>query len=188
MIRGRPGIEMKESQNRVLHIDASIELSDYFRAYFDANRVKLIIASVICAAVIAGFTYLFILIDEQEILLKLSPLFFGFPLIALIGQVLRVHASYRKYIADLSEAEKQIHYLFDENGDGFDMIRGNNFNHVAWESVRNVIERPEYFRFVLGKYESLIIPKRFIIDKADVGLMREIILSRLGHRAKLLTG
>ena len=179
---------MNQEHNRVLQIDATIELRDYFRAYLDANKMKLIVACVICAAVIAGFSYFFILIGEQDILLKLSPLFFGFPLIAVAGQFLRVHASYRKYIADLSDAERQIHYLFNENGDGFDLIRGKNFGHIAWESVRTVVERPEYFRFVLGKYESLIIPKRFIIDKSDEMLMREIILSQLGSKAILLSG
>jgi hypothetical protein len=179
---------VNQDQNRILQIDATIELRDYFRAYFDANKIKLIIACVICAVVIAGFTYFFILIGEQDILLKLSPLFFGFPLIAVIGQFLRIHASYRKYIADLSDSEKQIHYLFPESGDGFDLIRGKNFGHIAWESVRKVIERPEYFRFVLGKYESLIIPKRFILEKSDERLMREIIQSHLGDKAKMLMG
>ena len=179
---------MNQDQNRVLQIDATIELRDYFRAYLDANRIKLVVACVICATVIAGFTYFFILIGEQDILLKVSPLFFGFPLIAVIGQFLRVHATYRKHIADLSDSEKQMHYIFHENGDGFDLIRGKNFGHIAWESVRKVVERPEYFRFVLGKYESLIIPKRFIIDKSDERLMRRIVVSRLGGKAKLLTG
>ena len=179
---------MNQDQDRILQIDTTIELRDYFRAYFDTHKTKLIIACLICAAVIAGFTYFFILIGEQEMLLKLSPLFFGFPLIAVVGQFLRVHASYRKYIADLADSEKQIHYQFHENGDGFDLIRGKNFSHIAWESVRKVVERPEYFRFILGKYESVIIPKRFIIDKSDEMLMRKIILTHLGSKVKLLRG
>lgn len=177
---------MAEEQDRILHVDAIIELRDYFHAYFDAVKTKFVIACVICVAVIAAFTYFFVLIGEQEILLKLSPLFFGFPLIAVIGQLLRIHASCRKYIADLSESEKQVHYIFHEKGDGFDIVRGKNVSHVSWDRVRKVVERSQYFRFVLGKYESLLIPKRFFIDKSDELLMREIILSHLGSKAKLL--
>jgi hypothetical protein len=97
-----------------------------------------------------------------------------------------MHASYRKYLADLSESEKNIHYMFHENGDGFDIVRGKNFGHVAWESVRRVIERPRYFHFVLNKYESIIIPKRFLSQGSNEKLMRKIIVSQLGSKAKLL--
>ncbi len=139
-----------------------------------------------CCVVIAGFTYFFILIGEQKILWQLSPLFFGLPIVAIVGQFLRVHASYRKYIRDLSDSEKNIHYMFREDGDGFDIVRGKNFGHVAWESVRRVIERPRYFRFVLNKYESIIIPKRFLLHGSDEEVMKEIIVSQPGNKAKLL--
>ena len=33
---------MVESKNRVVHIDATIELKDYFRAYVDAVKTRLI--------------------------------------------------------------------------------------------------------------------------------------------------
>jgi YcxB-like protein len=177
---------MLESKDRIVHVDATIELKDYFYAYFDAAKRKLIISCLIVATVIAAFSYFFILIGEQKILWQLSPLFFGLPIVAIAGQFLRMHASYRKYLADLSESEKNIHYMFHENGDGFDIVRGKNFGHVAWESVRRVIERPRYFHFVLNKYESIIIPKRFLSQGSNEKLMRKIIVSQLGSKAKLL--
>ena len=174
------------SENRILQVDTTIELSDYFQVYFDASKTKLIIATLIVASVIAAFTYFFILIGEEKILWQLSPLFFGIPIVAVVGQFLRVHASYRKYIKDLSDSEKNIHYMFAENGDGFDVISGKSFSHVAWESVRKVIERPRYFQFVLNKYEAIIIPKRFIVQASDEELMKEIIISHVGQKAKFL--
>ena len=177
---------MLESKDRILQVDATIDLKDYFHAYFDATKTKLIIACLVVASVIVGFTYFFILIGEQKILWQLSPLFFGLPVVAIVGQFLRVHASYRKYIRDLSDSEKNIHYMFHENGDGFDIVSGKNFGHVAWENVRKVIERPRYFRFVLNKYESIIIPKRFLLHGSDEEVMKEIIVSQVGHKAKLL--
>lgn len=172
--------------NRILQIDTTIDLKDYFHVYFEAVKTRLLIACLIVALLVAGFSYFFILIGEQKILLQLSPLFFGLPIVGIVGQFLRVHASYRKYIRDLSESEKQIHYRFPENGDGFDIVNGNNFSHVAWENVRKVVERPRYFSFAMNKYDSIIIPKRFFPNSADEELMKGIIVSHIGNKAKLL--
>jgi len=177
---------MLETKDRTLQVDATIELKGYFHAYYDAAKTKLIIACLIVALVIAAFTYFFILIGEQKILWQLSPLFFGLPVVAIAGQFLRVHASYRKYLRDLSDSEKTILYIFHENGDGFDIVRGKNFGHIAWESVRKVVERPRYFHFALNKYESIKIPKRFFLHGSDEEVMKEIIVSKAGHKAKLL--
>ena len=174
------------TKDKILQVDATVELKDYFHVYFDTAKTQLIIACLIVASVIVGFIYFFTLIGEQAILWQLSPLFFGLPIVAIVGQFLRVHASYRKYIRNLSDSEKNIHYLFHENGDGFDIVSGKSFGHVAWENVRKVIERPQYFRFVLNEYNSIIIPKRFLLQSSDEAVMREIIVSQAGHKAKLL--
>jgi hypothetical protein len=147
-------------------------------------KTKLIIACVAVALVIAGFTCFFVLIDEREILWQLWPLFFGLPIVAIAGQFLRVHAAYRKYIKELSDSEKNILYLFHEDGDGFDVVSGKNFGHIAWENVRKVIERPRYWRFVLNEYDAIIIPKRFLSPRCEER-MKKIIVSRVGNRAKL---
>lgn len=169
-----------------VQVDATIELKDYFHAYFDTAKTKLIIACLIVGAMIAGFTYFFILIGEQKILLQLSPLFFGMPIVAILGQFLRIHASYRKYIRDLPDSQKNIHYIFHEAGDGFDIVRGKSFSHIAWENVRKAIERPRYFQFDLNEYESIIIPKRFLLHGSDEQALKEIIVSHVGPKAKLL--
>ncbi len=178
---------MLETKDRTLQIDTTIELKDYFQAYFDGAKTKLIIACLIVAALIAGFVYFFILIGEQKILWQLSPLFFGMPIVAIAGQFLRVHASYRKYIRDLPESQRSMLYIFREGGDGFDVMRGKSFSHVAWENVRKVIERPRYFRFDLNQYESVIIPKRFLSHGSDEQVMKEILVSTVGPKAKLLS-
>lgn len=108
--------EMSETTDRIVQVDATMELKDYFHAYFDAAKTKLIIACLIVASVIAGFTYFFILIGEQKIRWQLSPLFFGLPIVAIFGQFLRVHATYRKYVRDLSDSEKHISTCFLKMG------------------------------------------------------------------------
>lgn len=176
---------MLETRDRTLQIDTTLDLKDFFHAYFDTAKTRLIIACLIVAALIAGFVYFFILIGEQKILWQLSPLFFGMPIVAIAGQFLRVHATYRKYIRDLSDTERNVHYIFREGRDGFDVMRGKSFAHIAWENVRKVIERPRYFRLELSKYESVIIPKRFLLHGSDEQVLREILVATGGHEVKL---
>ena len=93
---GRFEDEMVENKTEVLHVDATIELKDYFHAYCDTAKTSLIVACLIVATVVVAFSYFFILIGEQTLLWQLSPLFFGLPIVAIVGQFLRIHASYRK--------------------------------------------------------------------------------------------
>jgi hypothetical protein len=161
--------------DRVLHVDARITLPDFFHVYLDIAKLRIIIASAVILIIIAAFTYFFVLIDEMKILLQLSPLFFGVPIVVLVGQLLRVHASYRKYIQSLSEEEKNVHYIFREGADGFDIVRGKNFAHIAWESVHRVVERPTHFRFELSGHELLVIMKRFLKGPDEESLLRQIV-------------
>jgi hypothetical protein len=175
----------ENQQERVLHLHVTLELKDYFRYYLDTIKVKILIAAIIYAVVTTGFIYFFTLIGEQETLLKTSPLFLGFPAVAIVGQLLRVHASYRKYLTSLSDSEKNAHLIFREPGSGYDVVWGDNFSHVAWGSVRSVVEKTRYFQFCFNKYDSYIIPKRFFHSESEQELLREILRSHLGSRAKL---
>ena len=76
---------MNDKENDTVQLNVTIELRDLLRANFDAMKAKIVIAVVICVAVMGGFTYLFLLIDEPEMLLKTSPLFFGFPWLCCIN-------------------------------------------------------------------------------------------------------
>ena len=169
-----------------MHLNVTIELRDLFRAYFDAMKARIVIAAVICVAVMGGLTYLFLLIDEPEMLLKTSPLFFGFPLIGVIGQLLRIHAAYRKYIAALSESERSAQYMFQDGMDGFDVASRSSFNHIACENVWRIVERKHYFQIYLNKFDSRIIPKRCFCGEAEVEPLREILRSHPGLKVKLL--
>ena len=178
---------MTDTQPRTLQIDTTVELKDYFHVYFDTTKIHLIIGLVVVLLLFAGISYFFLLIGERRILLQLVPLFLGVPLIALVGQLLRVHASYRKYIKKLSNEEKQIHYIFKEDSDGFDMVRGASFAHFAWSDVRRIVERPGYFNLAFNDYQSVIIPKRFLRDEVEQRLMRSILESVPVTHRKLLS-
>ena len=175
----------EKPQERVLHLHVNLELKDYFQYYLGTIKVKILIAAVIYVLVTTGFIYFFTLIGEQDTLFKTSPLFLGFPAVAIVGQLLRAHASYRKYLASLSESEKNVHLTFRVPGSGYDVVWGDNFSHVAWNSVRSVVEKTRYFQFCFNKYESYIIPKRFFHNESEQELLREIVRSQLGGKAKI---
>lgn len=177
---------MTEPQHRTLQIDTTVELKDYFHVYFDSTKVQLIIGVIVVLIFFGGISYFFFLIGEAQILVQLLPLFLGLPLVAIVGQLLRVHASYRKYIKKLSDNEKQIHYIFSEGGDGFEIVRGASFGHFGWADVRRIRERPGYLNIVLNDYQSVIIPKRFLRSDAEQQLMREIIAAAPVSDRKLL--
>ncbi len=177
---------MTDSQPRTLQIDTTVELKDYFLVYFDSAKIQLIIGLAVILLLFGAIAYFFVLIGEQKILLQLVPLFLGLPLVALVGQLLRVHASYRKYIKKLSIEERQVHYIFKEDGDGFDMVRGASFAHFAWSDIRRIIERPGYFNFTLNDYQSVIIPKRFLRDESERQLIDAILNSAPVKDRKLI--
>ena len=174
---------VENEQERALHLQVSLEVGDYFRYYLDLIRMKILIAAVVYAVFTAALISFFIFIGEQELLLSL---FLAFPAAVLVGRLLRAHASTRKYIADLSEVERIWKFSFRNDGNGYDVVRGDNFAHIAWSSIRSVVEKPRYFEFRFNKYESYIIPTKFFNSTYEKEFLREVLRSQLGSRAKLL--
>lgn len=172
-------------QESILHLQVTLEAGDYFRYYLDTIKMKMVIAAIIYALVAASLISFFAFIGEQEMLLKTSPLFLGFPALAIVGQLLRAHASTRKYIANLREVERVWKFSFRDNSGGYDVAHGDNFSHVAWSSLRSVIERPRYFEFRFNKYDTYIIPKKFFDSALEEEFLRQILRSQLGNRANL---
>jgi hypothetical protein len=165
-------------------VDFVIDQRDLFRAHMDLVRWRFVIGVVIVLALILPLGYFFILIGEQKILLQTSPLFIGVPLIALIGQVLRLHASARKYVAALSKSQRRIQYMFQSSGDGYDATSGGSFGHIAWADVMQVVEKSGYFLIYLNRFEVGVLPKRGF-QSSDIPVFRDIVRSKLGKQAKV---
>lgn len=120
---------------------------DFFRASLELARVRLIIGGVIVALFTGFLAWFFWLIDERFILLELSPIFIGGPLLGLGGQLLRLHAAYRKYFKKLPKSLHRVQYHFEEGADGYDVHYGDNFSHLVWRDLTKVIEKRNYFVF-----------------------------------------
>jgi hypothetical protein len=171
-------------QEQELHIEFPLSTKESFRIYLDTVKYKLLIGLGIYAIVVAVFLYFLMSIGETKFLLEASPLFLGFPALTIGGQLLRVHAYYRKSIADLSESEKIEHYVFLRDGSGYEVRNGESFLHINWSSVRKASEKPRYFEFQLSKSNSHYIPKN-LITAESTKLLREIIRARFGDEGLL---
>ncbi len=173
-----------EGGSRILHLDVSLTVRDFFRVSLAASRKRITVAACAAAVVITGSVWLFLSIGESGLLLKLSPLFIGFPLLSLGGQILRLHAACRRYYAHLSEPRRNPHFIFQDASDGFDVITGRDFRHVSWDSVHRLVEKQEYFLIYLSRVEMFFIPAGGLVEE-EKRILRSLLSSRLGGRAEL---
>jgi hypothetical protein len=173
-------------ENSTIHLDFSIESRDMFRANLRLAKWRLLLGLAFTVCLISGLVLLFMVIDEKTILLQTSPLFIGLPLVAVGGQVLRLHAVCRKYVAGLTETQRRTQYAFYEHGDGYDVINGESFAHISWQDVLKIIELRDSFQIHLSKYHIRIIPKRGFHQASDIEALRRVLISAINSRAHLL--
>ena len=100
---------------------------------------------------------------------------------AIVGQVLRLRVACKKSLSD----KTTVQYMFQEQSDGYDLNWGNSFAHVSWESVLKIVEKPRYFRMDLDRVTAALIPKRAFHQASDMVVFRDIVRSRLKHKAQL---
>jgi hypothetical protein len=170
----------------MIHVDFTMTSRDLFRACLELSRVRLMIGGAIVFVFIIALVWFFWLIDQQLILLECSPLFIGLPLVGLGGQLLRIHAAYRKYFKNLPESLRRVQYHFQEGTDGYDVSCGDNFSHLVWRDLTKVIEKRDFFVFYCHGFERLIFKKGFH-QPSDVSLFRRMLTDQLGTRVKLLS-
>jgi hypothetical protein len=168
-----------------VHIDFCLERQDLFQASLRMAKRRLLIGIGIVAFFSAGLIYFFVLIDELGILLQLSPLFIGLPIMGVAGQVLRVHAICRRYFSSLSESQRRIHCMFTGNAEGYDLQHGDSFSHIAWTDVSKVVELPLHFLIYFNPYSAYVIPKRGFHQDSDIPRFKSIVRSKLANKAEL---
>ena len=171
----------------MIHVDFTIKQCDIFWVNLESVKYRLAIGIAIFFLVTGTLIWFFTLIGEQGILLELSPLFIGFPAIAVAGQVLRLHAICRRFMKSLPESQREVQYLFQENAEGYDVIRGGSFSHIVWQDLLMVVEKREYFLILINDFDRRILPKRGFHKQSDIPRLREVMRSKLGPRARLLT-
>ena len=169
-----------------VHIDFCLDAGDLFRANLDLAKVRLFLGLGFSLTLVAGLIIMFLIIDEKVILVQTSPLFIGVPLVAVGGQVLRMHAACRKYVSSLSSSQRRMRYLFHEDGDGYQVASGDSTGRISWNDVLKIVEKQKYFLIFLSKFDIRLIPKNAIQPAEQAAMFRKILVAKLGGRAKLI--
>ena len=171
----------------MIHVDFTITQRDLFRVNLELAKVRLLLGCAFAVLTIGGLIWFFWLIDDLQFLFQLSPLFIGAPLMGVLGQVLRLYAYCRQFIKNLPESQRRAQYLFQENADGYDITWGGSFSHILWQDLMKVVEKRTYFLVYLNKFEARILLKNGFHQQSDIPLFRQIVSSRLGTKARLLS-
>jgi hypothetical protein len=170
---------------KTLEVEVTWNVKESFRYYVGSVKRKLAAALIVYALVTTGFVWFFRRIDELPTLLELSPLFFGFPAIAIAGQFLRAHASLRKYYGDLARGDNTVKFVFTDEATVYAVRRGHSSGHRAWCDIRKSSETRSFFTLYRNEYEADIIPKKALKGPDEEDHLRRILRAALGDRAKL---
>src|SRR5438132_7595596 len=169
-----------------VQIDFMVNVGDLFRASLDLAKARLLLGLGFSITLVAGLIIIFLIIDEKVILVQTSPLFIGLPLVAVGGQLLRMHATCRKYVSSLSPSQRRMRYLFYEDAEAYDVASGDSVGHISWNDVLKVVERRKHFLIFLNKFDVSWIPKKAIQPAEQAALLRKLLVAKLGVRAKLI--
>jgi hypothetical protein len=169
-----------------VQLEFTIRARDIFRATIGLAKVRILVGLTVTLCLITGLVLFFVTIDERKILIQTSPLFIAMPLLAVGGQVLRVHATCRKYVGSLSPAQRLMQYVISEKA-GIELCSGDSSGLLGWGDVMKVVERPRHFLVYVNKYDVRLIPKRALTDPKALDRLRAIFTSKLDARTKLLS-
>src|SRR5437870_1542088 len=136
---------MSDRPAALVQIDFLASAGDLFRASLDLAKTRLLLGLGFSITLVAGLIIIFLTIDEKVILVQTSPLFIGLPLVAVGGQLLRMHATCKRYVSSLSPSQRRMRYLFYEDADAYDVASGDSVGHISWNDVFKVVERKSTF-------------------------------------------
>ena len=169
-----------------IRVEYTVNASDLFRASLGLAKFRILLGLGFSLTLIGGLVMFFLMIDEKEILLQTSPLFIGMPLLAVGGQVLRIHAVSRKCVSSLSPLQRQYRFVFSDIADGIDVASGDSTAHISWNDIQKITEKQSNFLVFLNKYDVRLIPKVALDDPSQLEILRTILKAKLGARAELL--
>lgn len=172
-----------------LVIDARVNFDDYKTYWFDYFKRSLPNSLIFWGIFSLGSLFF-------AYLLRLSTIaFWSFTLLSIfliIIPSLMYFFNYRefmrnvsKHISELGEQEKNYSMIFKPDSDGFDIVHGKNFSHIAWSSVKNVAEMDAFFIFRFG-VNPFLLSKNNFKNEVETNEFRQILINNLGSKVKFL--
>lgn len=174
------------ADNAKFEFNFVIESSDLFPVNLKLSRIRIILGLAVSLTLVGALVWFFLILGETKILLQTSPLFVGMPLLAVGGQILRLHAFCRKYVRGLPANQRRMRYCFSSADNSFQVTSGESVSNISWNDVMKVTEDRKRFLFFYNKFEVSIIPKRAFTQPDSIARLRQLALTKLGERASVL--
>jgi hypothetical protein len=172
-------------KQEILHLDYELNLKDYSKIWVDLFKESL--PSLIFfwgIAVVLSLLGLFFT-NEKLVFTLTTITFSAIPTYIALSSYQNYMNQAKKAFEQLSDNQKRIHLTFQSNSEGFECMSGKNFSHISWESIKDVNENEDHFIFgMAGNF--FLIPKIALRNDDQINLLRKLILSNLGEKAKLL--
>lgn len=176
--------------NSKITINVTMLSEDYVHAirYHNLhNKLLLIVLSVIYLPAVFIIFYVIMSSSEPQGEIDLLALLMAF-LPALFPIVLMTcfilfggYLSYKR----VPDFQKNIRYSFSDSG--YEISYSKGFSQVDWDNLVKVVETNQCFLFYPQKSMFHIIPKRGFNGIDEITFVRNIISSKLGSKAKLMT-
>ena len=177
-------------ENQILHLDYEVSLEQYRQIWFDLFKQGLPNAAAFWGTgiLLAIIVTIFLPRTPGELIIAFSVLS-----LLIIFVLYSIYASYynfmkhaKKIFYGLKESQKSVSLIFNPGSDGFETINGKNFSHIAWESVKSVSEKNQYFIFEMSTGTMFYIPKTALGNESRTDFFRALLKTNLGDKIKLL--
>ena len=169
-------------------VDGKVNLEDY-KIYWRDLYARQLPNTLIFYGILSVGALFFAFLFRESLLGFSFFLFVGFiacvPILLSIYNYFSFIKETKKYIASLSEQERCFNMIVKPGGKGIEFMQGESYSLLAWESIRSVVEKENYFSLEFRTTPFLIMKNEFK-DEADLGLFRNTLADRFGKQAKLL--
>lgn len=160
------------NSNEVLHLDFEITEASLRRIFFDDIRDKFLpMIQGAIAFTLFGIFFIVALGDYYLLFIVGGIYILSFGTLAFT--YLNFIKNARKMFAKMNDAQKNIHFIIQENSDGIEIISGKDFSHLAWDSIHKIAEKENSFILELlsGKFP---IPKSSFNSENEVVFFKNL--------------
>ena len=181
---------MMSPENQTLHLDYEVSLEQYRQIWFDLFKQGLPNALMFWGTgiLLAILAAIFLPQTPGELIIALSVL--GLLIIFVLYSIYSSYYNFMKQAKNIfqeqKESQKSVSLIFNPDSDGFESINGKNFSHTAWDSIKSVAEKNQYFIFQMSSGAMFYIPKTAFGNEARTDFFRALLKANLGDKINLL--
>jgi hypothetical protein len=179
----KPSIAASSTKKLTIFVD--LQLSDLLRAnywFFYSNRLtKILLTIVVIGISLYGYTIFSNFASGHDVTTELVPLLPVLAFCVIFNST--VYFNTKSQFSSLKDFQKKLRYSFSY--DGYDIVDGKSSSHVSWDSIQRAVESKFGFHLFIQKNLFHFLPKRCLQQESDAALIRDILKSSLGDKAKI---